>query len=98
MKHYLLKGNNDSIIEFKYTGAVKNQFGCVSGTQKAAWHTKLPDAVNFSKMLLDFNSVVKTSFEWKYSKCIRCFCCQELCPRGAIVIKDKRLSNVPGLK
>lgn len=45
-----------------YTGAVKNQFGCVPGTQKASWHTKLPDAVNFSKMLLDLNSVVKTSF------------------------------------
>lgn len=45
-----------------YTGAVKNQFGCVPGSQKAAWHTKLPDAVNFSKMLLDLNSVVKTSF------------------------------------
>ena len=45
-----------------YTGAVKNQFGCVPGSQKAEWHTKLPDAVNFSKMLLDLNSVVKTSF------------------------------------
>jgi len=45
-----------------YTGAVKNQFGCIPGLQKASWHTKLPDAVNFSKMLLDLNSVVKTSF------------------------------------
>ncbi|MBZ9687043.1 DUF362 domain-containing protein [Clostridium estertheticum] len=45
-----------------YTGAVKNQFGCIPGSQKASWHTKLPDAVNFSKMLLDLNSVVKTSF------------------------------------
>lgn len=45
-----------------YTGAVKNQFGCVPGTKKAAWHTKLPDAINFSKMLFDLNSVVKTSF------------------------------------
>lgn len=45
-----------------YTGAVKNQFGCVPGTQKASWHTKLPDPINFSKMLLDLNSVVKTSF------------------------------------
>lgn len=45
-----------------YTGAVKNQFGCVPGTQKAAWHTKLPDSVNFSKMLFDLNSVIKTSF------------------------------------
>ncbi len=45
-----------------YTGAVKNQFGCVSGNKKAEWHTKLPDAANFSKMLFDLNSVVKTSF------------------------------------
>ena len=45
-----------------YTGAVKNQFGCVPGTQKAEWHTKQTDPINFSKMLLDLNSVVKTSF------------------------------------
>lgn len=45
-----------------YTGAVKNQFGCVPGSKKAEWHTKLPDAVNFSKMLFDLNDVVKTSF------------------------------------
>lgn len=45
-----------------YTGAVKNQFGCVPGSKKAAMHTKLPDPVNFSKMLLDLNSVVKTGF------------------------------------
>lgn len=45
-----------------YTGAVKNQFGCIPGSQKAEWHTKLPDAVNFGKMLLDLNAVVKTSF------------------------------------
>lgn len=45
-----------------YTGAVKNQFGCVPGSKKAEWHTKLTDVFNFSKMLLDLNSVVKTSF------------------------------------
>jgi len=45
-----------------YTGAIKNQFGCIPGTQKAQWHTKLADPANFSKMLLDLNSVVKTSF------------------------------------
>ncbi len=45
-----------------YTGAIKNQFGCIPGTEKAEWHTKLPDANNFGKMLLDLNSVVKTSF------------------------------------
>ncbi|MBK1813329.1 DUF362 domain-containing protein [Clostridium sp. YIM B02505] len=45
-----------------YTGAVKNQFGCVPGSKKAQWHTKSPDAINFSKMLLDLNSVVNTNF------------------------------------
>ncbi len=45
-----------------YTGAVKNQFGCIPGSQKAQWHTKLPDSASFAKMLLDLNSVVKTSF------------------------------------
>lgn len=45
-----------------YTGAVKNQFGCVPGSKKAAMHTKLPNPLNFSKMLLDLNSVVKTNF------------------------------------
>jgi len=45
-----------------YTGAVKNQFGCVPGSQKAGLHTKLADVNKFSKMLLDLNSVVKTSF------------------------------------
>ncbi len=45
-----------------FTGAVKNQFGCVPGTQKATWHTRMPNAHNFCKMLLDLNSVVKTNF------------------------------------
>lgn len=45
-----------------YSGAIKNQFGCVPGTRKAAWHTRMPEASNFSKMLLDLNGVVGTSF------------------------------------
>jgi uncharacterized protein (DUF362 family)/Pyruvate/2-oxoacid:ferredoxin oxidoreductase delta subunit len=45
-----------------FTGAVKNQFGCIPGTEKATWHTRMPKANNFCKMLLDLNSVVKTSF------------------------------------
>lgn len=45
-----------------YTGAIKNQFGCVPGTLKASWHTRMPDANNFSKMLLDLNTVVNTNF------------------------------------
>lgn len=45
-----------------FTGAVKNQFGCIPGTQKATWHTRMPDAHNFCKMLLDLNSVIGTNF------------------------------------
>lgn len=45
-----------------FTGAIKNQFGCVPGAQKATWHTRMPNANNFCKMLLDLNTVVKTSF------------------------------------
>jgi uncharacterized protein (DUF362 family)/Pyruvate/2-oxoacid:ferredoxin oxidoreductase delta subunit len=45
-----------------FTGAIKNQFGCIPGTQKATWHTRMPKAENFCKMLLDLNTVVKTSF------------------------------------
>lgn len=45
-----------------FTGAVKNQFGCISGTQKATWHTRMPDANNFCKMLLDLNTLVGTNF------------------------------------
>lgn len=45
-----------------YTGAIKNQFGCVPGSLKASWHTRMPDANNFSKMLLDLNTLVNTKF------------------------------------
>lgn len=45
-----------------FTGAIKNQFGCIPGTQKATWHTRMPDAHNFCKMLLDLNTLVNTSF------------------------------------
>jgi uncharacterized protein (DUF362 family)/Pyruvate/2-oxoacid:ferredoxin oxidoreductase delta subunit len=45
-----------------FTGAIKNQFGCIPGTQKAAWHTRMPDANNFCKMLLDLNTLVHTNF------------------------------------
>lgn len=45
-----------------FTGAIKNQFGCIPGTLKATWHTRMPDANNFCKMLLDLNKVVNTNF------------------------------------
>lgn len=45
-----------------FTAAIKNQFGCIVGTQKAVWHTRMPEAQNFAKMLLDLNSLVNTKF------------------------------------
>jgi uncharacterized Fe-S center protein len=43
----------------KYTGCIKNQFGCVPGTLKAEYHVKLPNAVDFSRMLVDIDGFVK---------------------------------------
>lgn len=40
----------------KFTGAVKNQFGCVPGLLKGEFHVKVPDSDNFAKMLLDLNA------------------------------------------
>lgn len=45
-----------------FTAAIKNQFGCIPGTQKATWHTRMPNANNFCKMLLDLNTLVDTDF------------------------------------
>ncbi|WP_303859932.1 DUF362 domain-containing protein [Alkalibaculum bacchi] len=45
-----------------YTGAVKNQFGCVPGTRKAVWHARMNNLENFAKMLLDLNTLVDTKF------------------------------------
>jgi uncharacterized protein (DUF362 family)/ferredoxin len=42
----------------RYTGCVKNQFGCIPGLLKGEYHVKLPDANNFAKMLLDLNMFV----------------------------------------
>ncbi len=43
----------------KYTGCVKNQFGCIPGVRKGEYHIKLTNANNFAQMLLDLNSFVK---------------------------------------
>jgi uncharacterized protein (DUF362 family)/Pyruvate/2-oxoacid:ferredoxin oxidoreductase delta subunit len=42
----------------RFTGAVKNQFGCVVGMRKGEFHVKLPDASDFAKMLVDLNNYV----------------------------------------
>ncbi len=42
----------------KFTGCVKNQFGCVPGMRKGEYHIKLPDAEKFARMLVDLNMLV----------------------------------------
>lgn len=42
----------------RMTGAIKNQFGCVPGKLKGEMHVKLPDGVDFSRMLVDLNHYV----------------------------------------
>ena len=41
------------------TGAVKNQYGCIQGFEKKAFHTKYPSVTSFSKMLVDLNLLLK---------------------------------------
>ncbi|NOY10475.1 MAG: DUF362 domain-containing protein [Spirochaetes bacterium] len=42
----------------KFTGAIKNQFGCIPGMLKGEYHVKIPDPCNFAKMLVDLNNFV----------------------------------------
>ena len=41
-----------------YTGAVKNLFGVVPGHEKALFHSRFPEAENFSRMLIDLHGAV----------------------------------------
>ena len=43
----------------KFTGSVKNQFGCIPGLLKGEFHVKLPDANHFARMLVDLDSLVR---------------------------------------
>jgi uncharacterized protein (DUF362 family)/Pyruvate/2-oxoacid:ferredoxin oxidoreductase delta subunit len=43
----------------KFTGCIKNQFGCVPGLLKGEFHVKLPDALAFAKMLVDLDRCIK---------------------------------------
>ncbi len=43
----------------KFTGCVKNQFGCIPGLLKPEFHVKLPDAYAFARMLVDVDRCVK---------------------------------------
>lgn len=43
----------------RFTGAVKNQFGCIPGLPKGQFHVKLPDPYDFATMLVDLNTCIK---------------------------------------
>ena len=43
----------------RYTGAIKNQFGCVLGAAKGRYHAIYPDVNDFAKMLVDISSYLK---------------------------------------
>ena len=43
----------------RFTGAVKNQFGCVPGLLKSQFHVRLPDPAEFAAMLVDINTLIK---------------------------------------
>jgi uncharacterized protein (DUF362 family)/ferredoxin len=43
----------------RFTGAVKNQFGCIPGPLKGQFHVKMPDPNLFAAMLVDINTLIK---------------------------------------
>jgi len=43
----------------RFTGAVKNQFGCIPGLLKGRYHVKLPNPYDFATMLVDLNTLIK---------------------------------------
>ncbi len=43
----------------RFTGAVKNQFGCIPGFIKGQYHVKLADPYDFAAMLVDINTYIK---------------------------------------
>jgi uncharacterized protein (DUF362 family)/NAD-dependent dihydropyrimidine dehydrogenase PreA subunit len=43
----------------RFTGAVKNQLGCMPGLIKNQQHARLADPFNFGTMLVDLNTVIK---------------------------------------
>ncbi|MBD3385121.1 DUF362 domain-containing protein [candidate division KSB1 bacterium] len=43
----------------KYTGCIKNQFGCIPGLRKSEFHFKLTDAFDFARMLVDLDRFIR---------------------------------------
>lgn len=46
----------------RFTGAVKNQFGCIPGLLKSQYHVKLVDPYDFAKMLVDLGTLIRPRF------------------------------------
>ena len=42
----------------RFTGAVKNRFGCIPGIIKTQYHLKMPDPYDFATMLVDLNTYI----------------------------------------
>lgn len=42
----------------RFTGCIKNQFGCIVGIGKGEFHMKLPDPNEFARMLVDLNTFI----------------------------------------
>lgn len=68
-KFYLAKGvlASDGLISLpklkthgfqKMTGSIKNQFGCIPGTLKAVFHTRITDPIQFARMLVDLDMAI----------------------------------------
>lgn len=43
----------------RLTGAIKNQYGCIPGMTKAAYHAKIPLIKEFSSFVVDINTYIK---------------------------------------
>ncbi len=43
----------------RFTGAIKNQFGCIPGINKGQFHIKMPDPYDFAAMLVDLNTFIR---------------------------------------
>ena len=46
----------------RFTGAVKNQFGCIPGILKGQFHVKMANPYDFATMLVDINTFVRPRF------------------------------------
>jgi uncharacterized protein (DUF362 family)/NAD-dependent dihydropyrimidine dehydrogenase PreA subunit len=43
----------------RFTGAIKNQFGCIPGQHKREFHIKMPDPGRFATLLVDINTFIR---------------------------------------